>query len=397
VNLPHLIVKNVVGNGFRSLAILICAAVVASLVLTATFVVRGAEDSLHRSLERLGADMLVLPWGTMTEKIGGIRLMSAAINGWMPRGVLEDVAAVEGVAKVSPQLYLATLEDSPYASVGDVFVVAYEPETDFALKPWLEDRASAGLAVGEAMAGARIVFPRGEKIALYGHDLEIVEQLEPTATSIDSTLFVSFETAERMIAWSRGQAKGELTARPGTISAIMVNAELESDPHEVAVRILEQVHGVVPLETPDLFQSERRQMVGVLGTLLTMLGLIWALTLVFMGLVFSVAANERRWDIGVLRALGFPRQLVLKVLLLEGAALAAAGGAVGVLISIVGFSVFGDELTRLAKLPLQIPPPLRLISLSLGGQSLALLSVTLAAFLPAWRISHQEVALTMRE
>jgi putative ABC transport system permease protein len=157
------------------------------------------------------------------------------------------------------------------------------------------------------------------------------------------------------------------------------------------------VPGVVPLETPDLFQTERRQMAGVLRTILGLLGVIWALTVVFMTLVFSVAANERRWDMGVLRALGFPRTLVLKVLLLEGATLALVGGSAGVLLSIAGFSALGSSLAQVARLPIHMPSPLGLLSLSLGGQTTALLSVTLAAFVPAWRISHEEVALSMRE
>ena len=61
--------KNILGSGFRSLVVAVCAALVAGLALSATFVVRGAEASLRTNLQRLGADILVLPWGTMTEKI----------------------------------------------------------------------------------------------------------------------------------------------------------------------------------------------------------------------------------------------------------------------------------------------------------------------------------------
>jgi ABC-type lipoprotein release transport system permease subunit len=52
---------------------------------------------------------------------------------------------------------------------------------------------------------------------------------------------------------------------------------------------------------------------------------------------------------------------------------------------------------QIARLPRLTPSPLELISFSLGGQTLALISVALAAFIPAWRISRIEVALTMKE
>jgi putative ABC transport system permease protein len=398
VNLLRLAWKNILGNGYRSVVVLICAALVSGLALSATFVVRGAEASLRTNLRRLGADILVLPWGTMTDKIGGARLMSAAIDGWMPRAAVDKVAAIDGVARVSPQLYVGSIHDAVYCTGCEMSVVAYAPDTDFVLRAWLEDGRAQHLAAGEAVIGSQITIPEdGDEIPIYGHRLHVVNRLEPTATSIDSTVFVTFETAEAMIAWSEGQAKGRLNLMPGSISAIMVKVALDADPHRVAVEILEHVPGVVPLETPDLFQSERRQMAGVLRTMLGLLGLVWAITLVFLGMVFSVGANARRWDIGVLRALGFPRALVLKVLLTEGAMLALMGGLVGISVAIAGFTALGDEVVRMVGLPLQVPSVLGLVSLSLGGQAVALFSVTSAAFVPAWRISHEEVALTVRE
>jgi putative ABC transport system permease protein len=332
----------------------------------------------------------------MTEKIGGVRLMSAAIDGWMPRAYMAQVAALDGVAQVSPQLHLATLQGSPYCSQPEMYLVAYDPATDFTLGPWLQRGQELG--VGEAVAGARITLPDGERaLSLFGYRLELVDRLEPTATSIDDTLFVSFETGEQMLAWAREQGLEDIKAVSGSISAVMVRLELGSDPHQVAVRILEQTHGVVPLETPGLFQAERRHMVGVLRTMLSLLAVIWALLLVFLGLVFAVAANERRCEIGVLRALGLSRSLVLRELLLEGTVLALLGGFAGVAASIVGFATLGDQVVSVVKLPLQLPSPLGLLSLSLGGQAAALVSVAMAAFIPAWRTSRQEVALSMRE
>jgi putative ABC transport system permease protein len=116
-----------------------------------------------------------------------------------------------------------------------------------------------------------------------------------------------------------------------------------------------------------------------------------------MGLVFSIAVNARRFEIGVLRAIGFSGAWILRALLLEGAILAVIGGLTGVLVTILGLAAFGDQVMQIARLPRLTPSPLELISFSLGGQTLALISVALAAFIPAWRISRIEVALTMKE
>ena len=397
MNLLRLAFRNLTGNAFRSLAVFLCAALVAGLALTATFVVRGAEAGLRRNLGRLGADILVLPWGTITDKIEGVRIMSAAIQGWIPTGYLDQIAALEGVEAVSPQLYITVMEDSPYSPYPKMYLVAYEPATDFTLQPWLHAGLEQGLAIGEAIAGAHIALAiGGNSLSLYGSPIKIVDRLERTETSIDNTLFVSFETADRMLAWSIEHEEEHLKIVPGSVSAIMVRVDLDSDPHQVALHILDEVKGVTPLETPNFFQTERRHMIGVLRTLLGALGAIWALMVVFMGLVFSFAVNERRFELGVLRALGFPSAAILKTLLMEGAALALLGGFVGIVITIFGFIAFGEQVTTLTDLPLSLPSTLGLVSLSLGGQILALCSVMLSAFIPAWRISHEEVAVTMR-
>lgn len=390
--------KNIRGNAFRSLAIVLCAALVSGLALTATFVVRGAEANLRSSLQKLGADLLLLPWGTMTEKIGGVRLMSAAIDGWMPRAYLDKVGALDEIAQISPQLHLATLHDSAYSPQSDIYIVAFDPESDFTLRPWMESDGEDPLQIGEVIAGSRILLPtEGDELYFYGSEFELSGRLAATGTSIDRTVFVNFETAERMVARSDQSGTGALNIMPGSISAMMVKVELGSDPHDVAARILEEVPGVVPLETPDLFQMERRQMIGILRTLVSLLAGVWVLVLVFMALVLSIAANERRLEIGILRALGSPGRFILKTLLLEGGMLAVAGGSVGVAVTIIMLTTVGEVIMQVTHLPLQYPSVWGLVSLSLGGQALALASVTMAAFIPAWRISREEVALAMRE
>lgn len=397
MNLYRFALKNIIGNSFRSLAILVVAALVAGLALVATTIVQGARGSLQSNLSRLGADILVVPWGSMTEQIKGIRLMSAPsapVDGWMPASKLQEIASLQGVAQVSPQVYLASLEDSPYSPYPKSHLVAFDPKTDFTLGPWLEEIQMEDINDFDAIAGANISLPTSDQsYAVYGSSLNIIGRLAPTETSIDDTLFVSMETAEHLI---QG-AKGQIDIIPGTLTAIMVRLTLDSDPSLMATQILEEVQGVTPLETPNLYQAERRQMIGILRILLGSLGGIWILAVVFIGLVFSFAVNERRSEIGALRAIGFPSQLIFKILLLEGSTLAVIGGFTGVFLTIIGFYLFGNHITQVTNLPLAFPTTANLVSLSLSGQTLAVISVTLAVFFPAWRISHEEVALMMKE
>jgi putative ABC transport system permease protein len=386
--------RNLRGSLFRSLSIVISAALVASLVLAATQIIAQARQNMEASLHRLGADIIVIPFGTMTQGIEGARLMSQTRERWMPRSYLHKIAAVPGVGAVSPQLFLGA-----YAPDGvlSTYVLAYEPESDFTLLPWLETPLEAGLKMGEAVAGSHVQVPGDGKVNLYGYPLVVVRRLAATHTDIDRSLFTSFETGYELAAMA--QVNGRPFARPApqSITAAMVRVDLGSDPHAVSLSILEQVPGVIPLENPQLFQSERRQLVSLIRTVLVLLGFTWLLAVFFSGLTFSLLVNERRQEIGVLRALGASRRSVTQALLLEGALLALFGGLLGVLLTSGGLLSFSGGLENLLGMPFQSPEIVRLLLVGLLCLFVSTLSALISALIPVRRIYRMEVSLAMRE
>ena len=127
------------------------------------------------------------------------------------------------------------------------------------------------------------------------------------------------------------------------------------------------------------------------------MAITWMLSVILIGLVFSMAANERRRELGVLRALGATRSHVLRSLLAEAGILALLGGSSGVLVAALGIFIFRKTIVDSLGLPF-IFPSLPALLLQIGaGVALTLVSVTLAALLPAYRISRMEPSNAMRE
>jgi putative ABC transport system permease protein len=334
----------------------------------------------------------------MSQDFDGAHLAGMMTDRWMPRVYMERIAAVQGVETVSPQLYLSTLTDSPFCALPEMYLVAYDPVTDFVLEPWLEHDPIGNLRLGEAVGGAAVSDPDGDgNIHVYGYPLKLMRTLQETGGDVDQVLFVNFNTAQAILEQVQSQPKPAFEIAPESISTAMVKVRLDSDPHEVAVRILEQVPSVIPIESTGFFQTQRSQMVGLLRIVLLLAGLTWVLATLFMGLVFTLAANERRREIATLRALGATQTLVRKTLLLEGAVLAISGGAVGISLVVLAAGLFQEQIARIANIHVALPPPLLLLSLALAGLTLALVSVTVAAWIPASRLSRREPALAMRE
>jgi putative ABC transport system permease protein len=129
--------------------------------------------------------------------------------------------------------------------------------------------------------------------------------------------------------------------------------------------------------------------------------LVMVITLVvsvmLIGLVFTMAANERRRELGVLRAMGATHSFVLRQLLTEAGILALVGGVVGIAVMTLGVYLFHNFLVDQTGIPFLLPSVPALAGQVLVGLGLALGSVVVAASIPAYRLSRMDPASAMRE
>ena len=397
MSLFQLALKNISGNGFRSVVVSTCALLVAAFALFTTLLMRGAETSLRLAINRLGADIVVVPEGSEA-KVEGALLMGNPVKVWMPQDNVGKIAKIPGVEAVSPQLYLATLTGASCCSVSDMFIVAYDPQTDFTILPWLTQKVGRGLQLGEAVGGTYISATEGQQnLKVYGYLVTLKANLEPTGTGLDQSLFLTFDTARDIAMKSVTQAEKPLEIPPGSISSAMVKVNTGTNLDSVAAQIMQNVPGVTPIESSNMFQSYRKQMTGLLKSILIIMGFTWGLSVLLIGLIFSMAANERRKELGVIRALGATKRFVFRSLLAESSLLALFGGAAGIALAGSVIYLFKKLIMTSLGIPFLLPP---LVSLFLpigGGLLLALLSVNLAALFPALKISRQDPAIAMRE
>ena len=138
-------------------------------------------------------------------------------------------------------------------------------------------------------------------------------------------------------------------------------------------RILQQVPGVTAIQSPDLFQAFRKQMTGLQQGMLFILSIILVMSLLLIGLIFLMATNERRREIGVLRALGATRAAVFRSLLAEAAILALGGGLTGIVLAALAIYLFRNLIVTSVGFPFLFPSLLDLLPLALGGLAVVLL------------------------
>jgi putative ABC transport system permease protein len=301
---------------------MLCVLVVAGFFVSVTLIIQGAEDSLLLATERLGADIVVVAEGADPSAEGAL-LMGRPTASSMPATIVARVAAIPGVAVASPQLYVGTIKGSPGSQADEWSLIAYHPETDFTVHPWLERELIGGLGVGEAIGGSLVVTPGGAgAISVNGYQVALKNRLTATGTGLDRSLFFTFATLERMQAQAPGPGEGQLELSHNKLSSVMVKVHPGADIDQVALQIMQEVPEVTPIPSLALFRAFRKQLGAVVQSYLVVLGIVWGISILIIGLIFTIAANERRREIAVLRALGSTRGFVFRSLLAEAALLA---------------------------------------------------------------------------
>jgi putative ABC transport system permease protein len=251
VSLFKLAWRSIQNNTFRSSAIFIVIMVIAGMLTFTMLIVNGVNESLRFGTDRLGADILVLPEGTEAQ-VESALLMGATVDAWMPAQNLARVRNIPDVKNASPQLYLASLANAPCCS-SEMFIMAFEPETDFTITPWLAANLDHPLALDQAIGGSNVFVPYGEEnIRIYGTDIALLANMEPTGTGLDATLFLTFDTAFAVARESYTLAIKPLEIPEQSVSAILIQVEQDIDPRITALQIMNEIPVVTAIPSQNL-------------------------------------------------------------------------------------------------------------------------------------------------
>jgi len=379
----------------RTAAILAAFGLISATLLSLTLILLAADRGLARGMARMGADVMVVP---AAREMGARQLlMSGEPSAFtLDRGAVDRLRTMGGVGRLSPQLFIVSASLS-CCSVGNTQLVAFDPGTDFTIKPWLEKHRDSPILDNEVIVGADVNLLTGTEPRFYGKAFRVAGRLDRTGMDfVDRTVFIPFEGARRMIRDSGRDAEVTLEVDPEAVSAIMLDAE-DMGPAELAIRIESGIPGVRALVASELATEVRAGLAGSVKAILFAGVFQWLATLALVAVVFAISLAERTREIGLLRAMGATRGQVAAMLAGEAAMLSGGGALLGIVAGLVFVSSFKGLIRIAWDIPFLWPGPGALALTAVGVFSVTLLFGIISTLPPVYRASRQEPYAAIRE
>ena len=389
--------RNLLRRPARTAALVVLVVFLAFSVFGGSLLIFSLRNGLHSLEDRLGADVIVIP-GTAKSQINMKKtlLQDALGEFYMSSAYLDRVAKVEGVARVTAQTYLVTMNTG--CCDVSIQVTGFDPETDFVVQPWIADSYKKTLEKGEVVIGSAVALIPGSTVTFFDIPCKVVAKLGRTGTSMDTAAYATNETLRMLIEAARLKKKNLLAAGDpdDIISAIYVKAAEGYTAEEVAAKINIHVRRVGATATRSMISGVADGLSGVAGTISALVAAVWALAFVILIVAFAMIGNERRKEFAVLRVIGASRGMLAAMQLKEALLVSLLGGLIGAGLAALVVLPFSALISQKLALPFLLPTAGRVALLAAGTVAAAMACGALAAAGAAFRLSRVDTGRSMR-
>jgi putative ABC transport system permease protein len=346
--------------------------------------------------KRLGADLLVVPEGS-SARAEAILLQGEPDFFYFSGALVKTIASIDGVIQASPQFFLSSIAgeccDAP------VQLIAFDPDTDFAIQPWIGEVLGGPIRDGSIVIGSNVLYRKDNLIRFFDHEYPVAARLAKTATSMDKSVFMNMNTMGQMLENARRQGFHFIAdgMPEGSISAVLVRLEGGSNQRAIAASIKDKNQGVEVIHSQGIFEGIAETLNSIIRYIRLFSSVIWIAALIILGVVFSASINERKKEFAVLRILGATRKRLVIIILREAALAGLAGSAGGIILASLVIFPFSTYISLQLQLPLLRPQGLTILGFLFFSFFISFAAGPLASAYSAVKISAAETYYTLRE
>lgn len=359
VSLLRLAYQNLQVKKLRFYIVLVGVSIVIGALFASSILITGIYYSLDKGLSKLGADILVIPKESL------VNLKSALLTGepsafYMEDSVLEDIRSLKGVKRASGQIFL-TSATGDCCVVGNSFLIGFEPAGDFTVMPWVDKKMEGDFPRNGAIVGSMTMWDPGDSVKFYGVPLVVWGKLERTGIGLyDNAIFFDIKKAYEMSENSLSDPSVQpLKPISGKISGVLVQLAVGSKIPFITFSILRNNPGLKVVTTGNIQTSARQTTVAVFAGVIVLIVVLVLSNVMMINAIFSAVVNERKREIGIIRAIGATRASIFKLVIYESTMISVISGLAGMLVGGALLKFFQRSIVfylRLLNIPFMLPP-----------------------------------------
>lgn len=395
--LLSLALQNLGRRKARSLLLIAAVALGSGVVFTGAVLMQSIDRSMAVGFTRLGADMMVVPEGALTNITASLLVVE-------PSELVLDAdvlagAQITSLGRVAAQK-IVRVEHSGIGSHHDsADLIGFEPARDFTVQPWLVEKLNRPLQAGDVILGAARDGVLGSQLLIFGKPHIVYGRLGRTGVGThERGVFMSFATLEALgeaIGGGMGGGQGTKPAvlAPGKVSGFLAELAAGATPLQARFAILSNVKGVKVVAGDTTLSGIRQGLAALLDGILALVVLMFASTALMVSVLFSAIVTERRSELGLLKAIGARRGQVLGIMVTEAMLATGIGGILGVVLGVLVMRLFERSLVYYLEhvgvpfLWVDLP---RTIAFAAGAIVLACAIGVAGVLYPAWRASRRD-------
>ncbi len=396
--LASLALQNLGRRKARSFLLIAAVAVASGVVFTGATLMRSIDRSMAVGFTRMGADMMVVPEGALTN-------ITAALLTVEPTDLVLDAdlfakAQLTSVSRAAPQK-IARVEHSGIGSHHEsADLIGFDPALDFTIQPWLVEKLNRDLQPGDVILGAGREAPLGSQLLIFGKPHTVYGRLGKTGVGThERGVFMSFGTLDAlaMSIGSHGSGHGggspPAALQPGKVSGFLLELAPGAAPLQARFAILSTLKGVKVVTGDSTMSGIRQGLAALLDGILALMVLMFASTALMVCVLFSAIVTERRGELGLLKAIGARRSQIVGMMVIEAVIATGIGGALGVVLGILVMRLYERSLVYYLEnvgVPFVWLDTPHMIAVAVAAIVLASVIGALGALYPAWRASRRD-------
>lgn len=393
----NIIYENVIKHPARSFIVFVAVVILSSSLFGGLVIATSLQKGMDNMERRLGADLMIVP-SECEATAQDMLLEGIRSNFYLDSSAYEKISAVEGIREATPQFFLKSLSADCCSS--EVEIVFYDPKTDFLIQPWINESYHNELSNNMAVVGNSIDLSDDSSIKLFGKEYTVAAKLAKTGTSIDNSVYFTFDALPEMLADAKasGVYIPESQRQETQISTVFLNIK---DGYKSA-DILKALHkeldcdfGVVyPKEMATELSGNLFEISGIIKGSVVMLFFI---SLLIMFFLHFLSMNERKKEIALLRIFGTSKKKALSLLVKESILICLAGSVAGCGISSLFVIPFGNYIGNRLNMPYIGPVVRQVITYMIMTLVITVITGIVVSIYPALHISRMEPYNALRK